>query len=145
MKVNCSLLFLTLLIACEDPCWQAECFYSTEYRFNLIDTSGIDLIIGDRPEYSLNQLMIVDSLNNTYNIKIGDFGETSALIVTLSGEQIHYSLVLNGQVLDNFLVIYELRQEECCGLTPWIINVEFEKLRTELSKDDVGSMYIYPE
>ncbi len=145
MRLFTTLLTLTLFVSCEDPCWQADCLRSTEYRFNLLDEEGNDLIIGDSTQFSLDALSVIDSLNNSYQIEIGSFGGVSALIVTLSGDQLDYILILDNKRLDSFKVTFRKVQENCCGLTPWIDNVDFKTLRTEPPKDDVGSTYIYIE
>ncbi len=143
MRLFTAFFTLSLFVSCEDPCWRPDCLYSTEYRFNLLDEEGNDLIFGDSAQFSLDELSIIDSLNHSYRIEIGNFGNVSALMVTLSGDQHDYSLILKDQPLDTFSVTFEQTQEECCGLTNWVDVVEFETLRTEPPKDDVRSTYIY--
>lgn len=144
MRLIIALLSVSFLIACESTCWQAQCYDATEFRFNLIDSAGNDLFFGDSALYAVKHLQIKDSLNNSYVIQSADYGSMK-FVVALSEDYLSYQISLEDSTLDFFSVTYEWLEEECCGLTPWVKDVKFQRLRTDISEDYIGSTNIYLE
>ncbi|AHM62662.1 hypothetical protein D770_22075 [Flammeovirgaceae bacterium 311] len=139
---------LTILLFCvgcwsDDKCLSPDCEHSTEFRFNLVDASGADVIFDGTNQYEVSDIAVVDQQGVEYQIvsaKITSVDEV--LLVDLNGHVNHYDLLLDGEKKDSFTVNFRETNEECCGHTYWIDNIRFNSLQTYFPSNDVGSLHI---
>lgn len=138
-----TVLTLTILIACENPCWEPLCYESTVLTFSLLDSAGNDLVFSDSV-YFPDQLSIQDSLGNAYPI-VPTLYSSYKLDARLSSQYQNYQILIDSTILDHFKVAYKQTHEECCGLTYWIEDIEFATLRTDSLHQYFGYLNIYIE
>ena len=126
-----------------DKCLSPDCEHSSEFRFNLIDESGIDVVFDNAHQYEVADIAISDKQGVDYHVKgVKITSSDKVLIVNLDGHVNQYDLLLYGNTIDTFLVSFRETEEECCGKTYWINNVEFSSLDTSLPSTNIGSLHI---
>ena len=122
-----------------DRCESPDCEQSTNFRFNLIDSLGNDLVLGDSSIYELIDLEIRDSNQNIYFIRPARVSSDSILIVELDGQFDEYHLYLDNAKVDHFSVGFRETNEHCCGQTFWIDEIEFHQLDSWPPLPNIGS------
>jgi len=108
MKYRQLILQIILLSGCGwnyDECLDPECASSRIYSFNLVDSNGTDMIF-DGSTYQLDDVMLKDTLGNTYSIAKVRFGATmpKALQVEFDEQHHNYLLYLKSSFIDSLKV-----------------------------------------
>ncbi|HYG03694.1 MAG TPA: hypothetical protein VD927_14700 [Chryseosolibacter sp.] len=123
----------------DDSCLSPDCANALEMRFNLVDPSGRDLEF-DSTHYAVSEIQIIDNAGKSQTVREESVG-VPILVVDLIDHEDEYQLVLKGTAVDTFKVSYRQTNEECCGETFWIEDVEFN-LPTGTRAQNIGSLPI---
>ena len=140
MKYRLFILHLLLLSGCGwnyDECLDPDCASSRIYRFNLVDSDGTDLIF-DGSTYQLDDVMLRDTLGNTYSIVEIRFGATmpKALVVEFDEQYQNYLLYLKSSFIDSLTVDFYATVEKCCPDSAyWVESVHYSNIDTSIDSD----------
>ncbi len=149
MKYRLFILYLLLLSGCGlnyDECLDPDCASSRIYRFNLMDSNGNDLIF-DGSTYQLDDVILKDTLGNTYSIAEVRLGATmpKALVVEFDEQHRDYLLYLKSTFIDSLTVDFYATVEKCCpDSTYWVESVKYSNIYS-YPFSDTGAEYLVVE
>jgi hypothetical protein len=136
MKKIMILLIPLLFVSC-NRCEEPACLTSTEFRFNLVDSFGEDLLFGESSSLMSSDLSIASKDGSVYNLSEGSFAnDEQAIIAELNGEIEEYLLIIKSDTVDSFIVHFEELQDKhnCCPFGYFTINsVIFNQLETSIN------------
>lgn len=138
-------LFAMCLGSClmEEKCLDPDCYNAGNMRFNLINSAGKDLVF-DSTAYQVSEIKVIDLSGREEPIQATVISGTDILVVDLLHHKGDYQLLLKGTAVDTFKVSYKKTQEECCGETFWVDDVQFN-LPTGSKDPNIGAIPVVIE
>ena len=123
-------LFVFMAVGClnYDKCLD-KCYGTTDFRMNIIDSVGNDLIFGDSSILSLSDISIIASNGSEISLRSEFITKDNEVIIVEFDENFNrYSLNVNSVSIDSITAEFYTVHEECCGKISYLDTVKFDKI-----------------